>query len=356
MNRSAAVPLVSVIVPNYNHAPFLPERFASIRNQTFQDYELIVLDDASSDESLSVIRTELAGFPHQLIINERNSGSPCSQWLKGIQKARGTYIWIAESDDSCSPIFLASMVELIQKGASLCYCRSRPIDADGETINDITYWPDQNNPRQWKSSFTMQSIDFCQRYLVNANVIPNASAVVFLRKTSLNCLSIATTLRSYLFVGDWIFWMHYLISANNAISYIATEASWFRHHADTTRTNTATREKQIQHVDEYNRSVTYLTKQTLLEHQLRWRKRVFAKGWDWILADYMHRLKPTLHQVLTADGLSGPLANLLFIRLLLSKDLRIACFPKLHRRKKRYIEQWNTSQAKLAQALKRLFA
>ncbi len=96
------IPRVSIIVPNYNHACFLPERLSSIRNQTFKDYELIILDDASSDESINVIRSELADFPHQLIINEHNSGSPCSQWLKGIQQARGRYVWIAESDDSCS--------------------------------------------------------------------------------------------------------------------------------------------------------------------------------------------------------------------------------------------------------------
>ena len=69
MNSTTTTPLVSVIVPNYNHARFLPERLSSIRNQSFKDYELIILDDASSDESLSVIRTELADFPHQLIVN-----------------------------------------------------------------------------------------------------------------------------------------------------------------------------------------------------------------------------------------------------------------------------------------------
>ena len=77
------MPLVSVVVPNYNHARFLPERFLSIRSQTFKDYELIVLDDASSDHSLEVIRNELSDLPHTLMTNDRNSGSPCSQWLKG---------------------------------------------------------------------------------------------------------------------------------------------------------------------------------------------------------------------------------------------------------------------------------
>jgi glycosyltransferase involved in cell wall biosynthesis len=354
MNITTTTPLVSIIVPNYNHAHFLPERLSSIRNQTFNDYELIILDDASSDNSISVIRTELADFPHQLIINERNSGSPCSQWLKGIQLARGTYIWIAESDDSCSPNFLRNMVETIQKGASLCCCRSRPVDALGKTIDSIIYWPDQIDSRQWKTSFTMSSQDFCKRFLVNANVIPNASAVVFLRETSLHCLSIASTLESYLFMGDWVFWMHYLTSTNKPIGYCNTDESWFRHHASTTRTSSVSREKQVRHVDEYCKTVAYFSKQTLLKNQLKWHHKAFSKSWDWILIDYMHRFKPTFCQILATDGLSGPLANLLFIRLLLSKELRMHSFPRLHRRKKRYIERWKTSQAKLVQALKQL--
>ena len=354
MSSTTATPLVSVIVPNYNHARFLPERLSSIRNQSFKDYELIILDDASSDDSISVIRAEIADFPHQLIINEQNSGSPCSQWLKGIQKARGTYIWIAESDDSCSPNFLELMIRLMQSGSSLCYCRSRPIDADGKTVDGVIYWPDQNDPRQWKSSFTMPSNIFCQRYLANANVIPNASAVVFLREASLNCLSVATMLRSYLFMGDWVFWMHYLTAADKTIGYSNTDESWFRHHATTTRTSSASREKQVRHVEEYCKTAAYFSRQTLLKNQLKWHNKAFSKSWDWILIDYMHRIKPTFFQILVADGLSRPLANLLFIRLLMSKELRIHSFPKLHRRKKRFIEQWKTSQATLAQALKQL--
>ena len=49
-------PLVSVIVPNYNHAPFLEERINSILNQSYDNYELIILDDKSTDNSLEVIK------------------------------------------------------------------------------------------------------------------------------------------------------------------------------------------------------------------------------------------------------------------------------------------------------------
>jgi hypothetical protein len=247
------------------------------------------------------------------------------------------------------------MVNTIQKGASLCYCRSKPIDALGENIDGIIYWPDQIDSKQWKTSFTMPSQDFCERFLVNANVIPNASAVVFLREISLNCLPIASMLGSYLFMGDWVFWMHYLTLANKSVSYSNIDDSWFRHHAFTTRTSSVSRERHVRHVEEYCKTVTYFSKQTLLKNQFKWHIRAFSKDWDWIHIDYMHRLKPSFFQILAADGLNGLLANLLFIRLLLSKELRTHSFPKLHRRKKRYIERWKTLQAKLAQALKQQF-
>ena len=53
MNEKA--PLVSVVVPNYNYARYLDARLSSILNQTFQDFELILLDDASTDNSLEVL-------------------------------------------------------------------------------------------------------------------------------------------------------------------------------------------------------------------------------------------------------------------------------------------------------------
>ena len=69
-----------------------------------------MLDDASRDDSLAVIWERLRAHPHRLVCNAVNSGQPCSQWLKGMDMATGRYIWIAESDDTCSPLFLERMV------------------------------------------------------------------------------------------------------------------------------------------------------------------------------------------------------------------------------------------------------
>ena len=78
--QGSPTPTVSVIVPNYNHAAYLRERLDSILNQTFQDFELILLDDCSTDASLLMLR-DYATHPRvsQLVVNEKNTGSTFAQ-------------------------------------------------------------------------------------------------------------------------------------------------------------------------------------------------------------------------------------------------------------------------------------
>ncbi|MEB5476808.1 glycosyltransferase family 2 protein [Acinetobacter pollinis] len=78
-------PVVSVIVPSYNHAQFLEQRLESILNQTFQDFELIILDDVSPDHSREIIEN-YRNYPKvsQMIFNGRNSDSTFFQWNKPI--------------------------------------------------------------------------------------------------------------------------------------------------------------------------------------------------------------------------------------------------------------------------------
>ena len=74
-------PLVSVIIPNYNHAPFLKERIDSVLNQSFDNFEVIILDDKSTDHSKEVIESYRN---HEKVVhieyNSQNSGSTFKQW------------------------------------------------------------------------------------------------------------------------------------------------------------------------------------------------------------------------------------------------------------------------------------
>lgn len=81
-------PLVSVIVPNYNHARFLEERMESVLGQTYQNIEVIILDDCSTDNSREVIE-KYRNNPKvaKIVYNDANSGSPFRQWKKGMELA-----------------------------------------------------------------------------------------------------------------------------------------------------------------------------------------------------------------------------------------------------------------------------
>src|SRR5262249_50040947 len=99
-------PKVSVIVPSYNHGPYLAERLESVLAQTYSDLELLILDDASTDDSHQILRRYYNKPRVQVLVNSANSGSAFSQWNQGISLTRGEYVWIAESDDSSDPHFL----------------------------------------------------------------------------------------------------------------------------------------------------------------------------------------------------------------------------------------------------------
>ena len=99
-----------------NHARFLPKRVDSILGQTFQDFELILLDDCSTDDSRSIL-SKYADDPRVRIeLNEVNSGSPFKQWNEGVRLAHGGYVWIAESDDYADEKLLERLVAVLDAG------------------------------------------------------------------------------------------------------------------------------------------------------------------------------------------------------------------------------------------------
>ena len=136
---------VSVVVPNYNYAHYLPARINSILAQDYPIREIIILDDASSDNSLAVIEdicrdaSVPTGVPIRVIVNAENSGSVFAQWAKGAAAARGEYVWIAEADDLSAPEFLdAATAGFAHDGVVLSYTQSQQMAEDG-TILDTDY-------------------------------------------------------------------------------------------------------------------------------------------------------------------------------------------------------------------------
>ena len=134
---------VSVLIPNYNHAQFLKERIDSVLNQTHQDFEVIIMDDCSADNSKDIIESYRSNKKiSHIVYNEINSGSTFKQWQKGIALAKGKYIWIAESDDVAAVSFLETTVAKMEQvpNAALFFCQSNCIDFDGKPLEDMHWW------------------------------------------------------------------------------------------------------------------------------------------------------------------------------------------------------------------------
>lgn len=212
--------VVSVIVPNYCHSKYLDERIQSILNQTYQNFELIILDDCSLDNGASKeVIERYRNNPHvsHIVYNKVNSGSPFKQWHKGFELAEGKYIWIAESDDKCDNRLLEILVDACQKDdAVLAFCKSQAFYDNGE---QFIY----ESQKDMNMNFTMDGKWFISEYLWIRNTIVNASGVIFRKE---DALAVKPSYMEFKATGDWMFWIEMAERGN--VSYVKNELNYFR--------------------------------------------------------------------------------------------------------------------------------
>lgn len=206
---------ISVIVPNYNYARLIKRRLDSIRMQTYPIYELIILDDASTDESVSRITDYCRknDCDARVVLNKANSGSVFSQWQKGIRMATGDLVWIAEADDSSDPNFLSTLVPAFDENEIvLACCQSRQINEKGRLLatDYLSYTSDIS--RRWQNDHFSNGVDIIRESLSIKNVIPNVSGVLFDRQALVQALeNIGEDLFDYRVAGDWLVYLHVLV-------------------------------------------------------------------------------------------------------------------------------------------------
>jgi len=211
--------IVSVIVPNYNHAPYLAARLDSILAQTYDDFEVILLDDCSTDGSREVLMT-YRDHPRvsAVVFNDENSGSTFRQWDKGVSLAKGRYIWIAESDDWCEPTLLAQLVAPLESDdhCMVSYCQSYCVDEKGNIR-----W--QTHHRRLDE--VMDGQRFVRDYMVRNNAICNASMALWRRE---GYQQLKRDFVNYTFCGDWLFWVRLALLGRVAIN--GRLLNYFRKH------------------------------------------------------------------------------------------------------------------------------
>lgn len=199
-----SVPLISVIVPSFNYARFLKEALDSILNQSFQDFEIIVVDDGSKDSSLSILRLYQQKFPKIKVFthpNHENLGLPRTIDL-GIKKASGEWVAFLEADDVWNLNCLSSRVDAIsKKNVGFCSNKIEPLVEMGANDN----WFRSYVPRVERKLIELQSgsgfFDL-QVQILKENLIPTFSCAMVKRELLLAC-DFNTPVTAWL---DWFLW------------------------------------------------------------------------------------------------------------------------------------------------------
>lgn len=220
-------PKVSIILPNYNYAEYLDERIKSLLEQTFQDFELIIIDDASSDNSIEVIKKYSTDKRIRTFFNKKNSGLTYKRWNDGADLSRGKYLMFAGADDSCEKSLLEKLVEKLDNNisAGLAYSQSWEINCDGKKIRTFKFGTDFLDKERWEKDFADKGKNECY-YLLFQNTIPNASAVLIRRQNFFDCGKFDESL---LILADWKLWFRILL--NSDVVFIAEPLNYYRKHS-----------------------------------------------------------------------------------------------------------------------------
>lgn len=188
-------PLVSVIMPAYNSAGFIDQAIRSIQDQTYTNWELIIVDDASRDGTISLVKEKMSlDKKIQLLQNRENQGTGVARNL-GIKAAKGRYISFLDADDLWVPQKLQIQVNFMQEqDLGMSYSSYSLISEEGEPMNK-----------------TVQALsDLSYSKLLKANYIGNLTGMYDVRKTG---KVYAPKLRKR---QDWALWLSVLKRAGEA--------------------------------------------------------------------------------------------------------------------------------------------
>ncbi len=228
---------VSVIIPNYNYANFITERIDSILLQTYPIYELIILDDCSTDNSVQVIEEKIKTIHDikvQFVKNETNSGGVFKQWKKGFDLATGDFIWIAEADDTAENNFVEELIKPFDdEKVVLSYCESARIDGKNNLIrekSDDLY--DMCRTGEWKDPYIWTGKHENVYHLSVTNTILNVSSVMWRKKEYTEIFEKAGEFKV---AGDW--YIYYNVLKDGNISWNPKPLNYYRKHGSSVCTD-----------------------------------------------------------------------------------------------------------------------
>lgn len=163
--------LITVVIPNYNGQRFVEQAIDSVLYQTYPNFELMVVDDGSTDNSLQLIRRKAQGDSRIHVISLAHNAGVANARNIGIKKAQGEYIAFLDSDDIWTEDKLERQLALAEKGADIVYCSYDFIDEKNNLIQKAFIVPDVTNfQKMLVSSVISCSTSFIRTELMQAHL------------------------------------------------------------------------------------------------------------------------------------------------------------------------------------------
>ncbi|KIA86965.1 glycosyltransferase family 2 protein [Flavobacterium sp. AED] len=143
------IPLVSIITPSFNSEKFIAETIQSVQNQTYQNWEMIIVDDCSSDETVSIVtKMTLLDNRIQLFQSEKNSGTGIAR-NTALTKCKGRYISFLDADDLWKPQKLEKQIDFLKtNNLPFTFTFYDCIDEEGKSLNKTVEAPRNLSYRQ----------------------------------------------------------------------------------------------------------------------------------------------------------------------------------------------------------------
>ena len=257
--------LVSIIVTSYNHAEYLRQRMERLLAQTYKKFELIVVDDCSTDESLKVLK-EYEHYPQVKIVALDKNGGYANACDIGVNLSSGVYIMFAECDDYNDPDHVRVLLDKLENNETVgvAFCRSNIVDAEGTFLRD-DYACREDSFKAFCARETYIPKERMQRFFLRSCVIPNMSAALMKKKYFQMTGGLSP---AYSACADWDFWCRMAQFCD--FYYVPLPLNYFRTHINTVRSSVKMEIQICEMFDLLYKSAKQV-KLTLLEH-IKFRK------------------------------------------------------------------------------------
>lgn len=221
-NPTSLTPLVSVVVTSYNYASFIPETLDSILAQTYKNYEIIIIDDGSKDNSVEVIKEYVSRYSN-IHLYLHDGGANCGlikSMQLAISKCNGEYVAFCESDDYWAPEYLETKISLVNKYDDVVIISNDVIPFGEEKGVKIR----QKYIDDIKKVVYPGGTPIDVRYNKCMNYIPTLSAVM-IKRDVLQALNFQSP------IPAWIdFWLYRQILKDHILYFTDKKLTYWRQH------------------------------------------------------------------------------------------------------------------------------